>query len=204
MASLGISQRTFGSTDLPVISQSRACIASIVRVTSFSELVLSDITYTIVSASIWTTIEQSIGIICACLPTTRPLFGKLLQEVKQHSGGSSSDRHATKTTATMNLSKGTKGGEGDESRDFPLSTFAAGISLDGKAKDAGQEARTARKPADIDAGSIGVEEMDGSGLVGTQGVTARASKVDQRLPVVEGAILRKQTLESKVEGSEWV
>lgn len=67
-----------------------ACVASIVRVVAFNWLDLNDMTYTIVSASIWTTIEQSLGIICACLPTTRPLFGRLLHNIK-HSTGHSSD-----------------------------------------------------------------------------------------------------------------
>ena len=171
--------------------------------TSFSELVLSDITYTIVSASIWTTIEQFVGIICAWLPTTRPLFRKLLQEVKQHSGGSG-DKNGTKLTATTKHSQGTRVREGDGSRDFPLSTFAAGIAVNGKVKDAGEEARTTRKPGDLDIGFIAVEDESGSGLRGIRGVSASASKVEKRLPVVEGAILRKQTMESKVERSEWV
>ncbi len=67
-----------------------ACVASIVRVVGFNWIDFNDITYTIVSASIWTTIEQSLGIICACLPTTRPLFGRLLHNIK-HSTGHSSD-----------------------------------------------------------------------------------------------------------------
>ena len=35
----------------------------------------------------WSTVEQSIGVICACLPTLRPLFGKIF--ANSQSGGSS-------------------------------------------------------------------------------------------------------------------
>ena len=60
-------------------------MASIVRVTSFDQVNLDDITWTLVDVATWTTIEQSVGIICACLPTTRPLFGRLLSCFKHRS-----------------------------------------------------------------------------------------------------------------------
>ena len=68
-------------TDLPI----SACVASIVRVVAFNQVDESDITYTIVTASVWTTIEQTMGIICACLPTIRPLFSRLLSHIKNKS-----------------------------------------------------------------------------------------------------------------------
>ncbi|KAI4168742.1 MAG: hypothetical protein LQ343_006178 [Gyalolechia ehrenbergii] len=72
-----------------------ACTASIVRVIAFDQVKLEDITYTLVTASIWTTIEQSIGIVCACLPTTRPLIKRFLKGVKD-----SSDRDTDRTLKT--------------------------------------------------------------------------------------------------------
>ena len=48
--------------------------ASIIRVTTFSQVVLPDITYTLVPSSTWSTMEQAIGIICACLPVMPTLF----------------------------------------------------------------------------------------------------------------------------------
>ena len=54
------------------------CVASIVRVTTWNQLSLEDYTYTIVSPSIWSVTEQSLGITCACLPTLRPLFARVL------------------------------------------------------------------------------------------------------------------------------
>ncbi len=62
-----------------------ACIASIVRVVAFNQTDFDDITYSIVTAANWTIIEQSLGIICACLPTTRPLFGRLRHSIKHSS-----------------------------------------------------------------------------------------------------------------------
>ncbi|KAL8824094.1 MAG: hypothetical protein Q9191_005304 [Dirinaria sp. TL-2023a] len=53
-------------------------LASIIRVTTFSSVVATDITYTLVISSMWSTVEQSVGIICACLPVLPALFRRLL------------------------------------------------------------------------------------------------------------------------------
>lgn len=53
-------------------------MASIIRVINFTEVNVLDITYTMVNASMWSTIEQSIGIICACLITYQPLLSRVL------------------------------------------------------------------------------------------------------------------------------
>ena len=53
-------------------------VASVVRVITFNQLKLKDETYTNIEPAIWTVVEQSLGITCACLPTLRPLFGRLL------------------------------------------------------------------------------------------------------------------------------
>lgn len=60
----------------------RACIASIVRVVAFDQVRLEDVTFTLVTASIWTAIEQSIGIVCACLPNIRPLLAHFWKDVE--------------------------------------------------------------------------------------------------------------------------
>ena len=60
-------------------------VASIIRVTTFEKLDPEDITYSNVVPGIWTVTESSLGITCACLPTLRPLFGRIL------SGGSGTD-----------------------------------------------------------------------------------------------------------------
>ena len=61
-----------------------ACVALIVRVTSFSQVKFDDMTYTIVPASYWTTVEQSVGNICGCLVTLR----KYLVSYSSNSNGS--------------------------------------------------------------------------------------------------------------------
>ncbi|KAF6227534.1 hypothetical protein HO173_012173 [Letharia columbiana] len=53
-----------------------ACVASIVRVWAFNLANFDDFEYTITTAVIWTVVEQSVGIICACLPTLRPLLSR--------------------------------------------------------------------------------------------------------------------------------
>ncbi|KAJ5668492.1 uncharacterized protein N7477_007062, partial [Penicillium maclennaniae] len=49
-------------------------VASILRVTSFDFHTFDDPTYVNAMPSTWSSIEQSVGIICACLPTLRPLL----------------------------------------------------------------------------------------------------------------------------------
>lgn len=53
--------------------------ASIIRVTTFSQVILPDITYTLVTSSTWSTMEQSIGVICACLPVLPNLFRRVFR-----------------------------------------------------------------------------------------------------------------------------
>jgi hypothetical protein len=50
------------------------CVVSVLRVTSFDFDNLDNPTYDSVVPSTWSSIEQSVGIICACLPTIRPLL----------------------------------------------------------------------------------------------------------------------------------
>ncbi|KAL9027104.1 MAG: hypothetical protein Q9196_004326 [Gyalolechia fulgens] len=84
------------------IKSGTACTASIIRVIAFDQVKLEDVTYTLVTASIWTTIEQSIGIVCACLPTTRPLIKRFLKGVKDSGDRGSHDK--TLKTSTIPLS----------------------------------------------------------------------------------------------------
>ncbi|KAJ5965371.1 hypothetical protein N7481_012085 [Penicillium waksmanii] len=61
------------------------CIASVLRIVSFDFSSLEDVTYVSVSPSNFSSIEQSIGIICACLPTLRPLVRSLYGGLKNTS-----------------------------------------------------------------------------------------------------------------------
>lgn len=49
-------------------------VASIIRVTSFNDFRIDDGPYTGDPTALWTEAEQSLRIICACLPCLRPLF----------------------------------------------------------------------------------------------------------------------------------
>uniref|UniRef100_A0A093XTU6 Heme A synthase n=1 Tax=Talaromyces marneffei PM1 TaxID=1077442 RepID=A0A093XTU6_TALMA len=55
------------------------CFASIYRIVTLFYISSSDESYTVYQATLWTHIEPSVGLICACLPTIRGLFpaGKL-------------------------------------------------------------------------------------------------------------------------------
>lgn len=97
-----------------------ACAASIIRVVAFDQVDFNDIQFTLVTASIWTTIEQSIGIICACLPTTRPLFGRLLHNIKHSSGhdtGSHKVAHSSEIPLPQYASRPATNGSFDTTRD---------------------------------------------------------------------------------------
>jgi len=78
-------------------------IASIIRVVMFKELKLEDETYTNVEPAIWTVVEQSLGITCACLPTLRPLFGRLLFGTSH--ARSSTGANCTVRSGELNMSK---------------------------------------------------------------------------------------------------
>ena len=97
-----------------------ACIASVVRIVAFSQFDPKDSTYTSVKAAVWTIVEQAVGVICACLPTTRPLFGHLLHSIKNIS------------------SHGTNSGQATHSREIPLSHYGSRPTVNvsiGSAKD---------------------------------------------------------------------
>ncbi|BCS22383.1 uncharacterized protein APUU_30608S [Aspergillus puulaauensis] len=49
------------------------CIVSLLRIVSFDAADRRDPTYTQIPSSTWSSVEQGTGIVCACLPTLRPL-----------------------------------------------------------------------------------------------------------------------------------
>ncbi|PKY07982.1 FAD/NAD(P)-binding domain-containing protein [Aspergillus campestris IBT 28561] len=67
------------------------CVVSILRIVSFVYHTGRDPTFATVPSSNWSQIEQSVGIVCACLPTLRPLFRRLYGNVidSTHTGSSS-------------------------------------------------------------------------------------------------------------------
>ena len=72
--------------------------------TQFPLIDRKDITYTNVSAGIWTVTEQSLGITCACLPTLRPLFGRILFGSANDSGSATLNNSESCATQLSKLS----------------------------------------------------------------------------------------------------
>lgn len=54
------------------------CIVSIIRLRALVYWTMQDGTYANSRAILWTILESSLGIICACIVVMKPLFGKLL------------------------------------------------------------------------------------------------------------------------------
>ncbi|KAL2800951.1 hypothetical protein BJX66DRAFT_104232 [Aspergillus keveii] len=49
------------------------CVVSLLRIISFNHSNRDDPTFTQIYSSTWSSVEQGVGIVCACLPTLRPL-----------------------------------------------------------------------------------------------------------------------------------
>lgn len=150
-----------------------ACIASIIRVTAFSDVKYNDITYTIVLASIFTVVEQSLGIICASLVTLGPLVSRL-REISTNSSGRTPDDDVSKDSVILrNL------------RSRPTLNQSPG-----------GESRTgfARLPEDIESGlSSLAATVPREALVTTHVGTSPSGFEEQ--PVIPEAIIQQQTLE---------
>lgn len=50
------------------------CIVSVMRIFAFAHSNQKDPTYTTIDTAMWSSIEQSLGIVCTCLPTLRPIL----------------------------------------------------------------------------------------------------------------------------------
>ncbi|ORY57009.1 uncharacterized protein BCR38DRAFT_355377 [Pseudomassariella vexata] len=53
------------------------CVVSILRIITFDHMNPTDFTYTNVHTGIWSLVEQSTAILCACLPTLKPLLRRV-------------------------------------------------------------------------------------------------------------------------------
>ncbi|MCJ1359517.1 MAG: hypothetical protein MMC33_009519 [Icmadophila ericetorum] len=82
----------FGKVRLRMLIDSNAvCLTAIIRLPLLFKLNEADPTWTIVDAGIWLNVEGSLGIVCACLPTMRPVFrlagSSIRSRVVKYSGG---------------------------------------------------------------------------------------------------------------------
>lgn len=154
-----------------------ACVASIVRVIVFDQSIEADATYTLVPAAIWTTIEQSVGIICAWFPPSRPLFQSMATAVKC-TIKSSTGKRGTKNRSTSNT--------GGDSIGLP--------HLTGR--------RRLRPSADF--GAAGFTQLEEENLVGGS-VTTSVGRVDEELDemgVVPVGIVKKESIEQHHDSRE--
>ncbi|KAI9673626.1 MAG: hypothetical protein M1817_002263 [Caeruleum heppii] len=60
---------------------SLACVATIFRITVFDEIYNWDLSYSYTNVGYWTMAEVYLGVVCACLPTMRPLVIRFSQSV---------------------------------------------------------------------------------------------------------------------------
>lgn len=79
------------------------CVFGIIRCTAVGEANAIDPTWTNVKGGIWSAVELSVGIICACLPTFGPLFGRIMpgtrtNYVRHNANSYSGGRHTKKSS----------------------------------------------------------------------------------------------------------
>lgn len=91
-------------------NKNSVCIVSVLRIVSFDFTTLEDVTYVSVKPAVWSSVEQSVGIICACLPTLRPLVRTLYGSSKNSSG----ERCSTTPESSNGGSFPLHGSSGDE------------------------------------------------------------------------------------------
>ena len=77
------------------------CVVSIYRICKIAELSLEDGPWTDVEPAIWSIVEVCVGILCACLPTFRPLFVSAFQS-RQRGHRSTTKHKSYKSTGYSN------------------------------------------------------------------------------------------------------
>lgn len=72
------------------------CVASIVRIYYMTFLANSvDITWIMGDVFIWSSVEPCIGILCACLPTLKPLLRYAMNHISSSNGSKNTDSSNT-------------------------------------------------------------------------------------------------------------
>ncbi|KAI4241099.1 MAG: hypothetical protein L6R40_004738 [Gallowayella cf. fulva] len=92
-------------------------IVSIVRVVVLSRLTKTDITWNFINGGIWAETEPSVAVICACLPSLRPLF-TVAASVRSKLYSNSSSTNSQKSSKWLMW-----GGSGLGSKGFSSSGF---------------------------------------------------------------------------------
>ena len=154
------------------------CAASIIRVSVFHEIKVKDITYTQVNTATWSCVEQSLGIICACLPTMRPLLGRILHTTKRSGGSDTKESHARSRPVTIEL--GTKK-----------------LGWNGSANDGDSTVGFARLPEEYP--TPGLSQPPGYPLNGATAISTTVAPVSQdpSLDLAPQTIVKKQEIEQR-------
>lgn len=79
------------------------CIVSILRIIQFNGSRINDPTYSTINTATWSSVEQSVGIVCACLPTLRPLFRQLYGTSRNGTSDSAGSRARSATIRLSNM-----------------------------------------------------------------------------------------------------
>lgn len=117
-------------------------------------------------------IEQSVGIICACLPTLRPLFGRILGAVTHQSNTSYDTFGGKSTSPSVKLTRLRFRDRETDHRDDSLTGFAR----------------------------FGGEEDIGNESAVTTHVLGAAN--GRSLVVPEGAVVRDRSIEQRIDGPQ--
>ncbi|KZF23478.1 hypothetical protein L228DRAFT_238042 [Xylona heveae TC161] len=90
------------------------CIAGIVRLHFLSQMyVTPDFTWNMAQSFIWSCVEPCIGIVCACLPTLRPLLRTLFPRLFSRASGGKGSSGDTGGTGGTGKSNGATSGDRD-------------------------------------------------------------------------------------------
>lgn len=81
-----------------------ACVASIIRVPYIAATSLIDPSWSDTYGAIWSVVELTMGIVCACLPTLRPLYLHLFPRLAtQASRSKTSDKSSSANSGGVKL-----------------------------------------------------------------------------------------------------
>lgn len=127
LCSLSIPNLSNKMSSLIIECFASVCAVSIYRITVISRLSLVDGPWADVDPAIWSIVEVSVGILCACLPTLRPLANNVLKgstrllslsrswtsSTGERGSGSSSEEKS------LSLSRDSGGSQQQQEQDFP-------------------------------------------------------------------------------------
>ncbi|KAL8868716.1 MAG: hypothetical protein Q9174_004804 [Haloplaca sp. 1 TL-2023] len=159
------------------------CIAGVLRVLAYKPTQLADSTYSGVGSMTWSIVEQGIGVVCACLPTLRPL---LVRIVPSHS------RQNTKNSSSIGMDN------------FRGGTHHSDMHGGGK---------SAWKPSDDSESTVGFARLQDDeqpmsaadiqrSVYASTGGTVMASGgqgLDKDRPILKNGILKSQTIDQHSE-----